>query len=193
MIPLRVVSFCASSRNGSYNRKLLNIADAIVEQMGAEIDKIELRDVPLPLYNGDDETSQGLPDAVWKLKSRIAAAHGIIIACPEYNASIPGVFKNLIDWTSRGNYQPWEGKVIGLMAASSGLYGGVRMLPHLRQVFQLLNAQVIPQQVAVREARKVWDDTGKLLDEKLPGHVEKLVRELVRVATALKIQSNGQS
>lgn len=189
MIPIRIASICGSAREGSYNRKLLNIADSFIELSGAEIDRIEIRDFPLPLYNADIEEQQGFSNTVWKLKSRIAACHGILIACPEYNGSIPGEFKNMIDWTSRGNYQPWEGKVIGLMGASTGLFGGVRMAPHLRQVFQILKAQVIPQQVNVREAKKVWDETGRLLDDKLPGHVEVIVKELIRIVEIIKIHS----
>ncbi|MDD5087757.1 MAG: NAD(P)H-dependent oxidoreductase, partial [bacterium] len=150
------------------------------------VDALALREFPLPLYDGDLETAQGLPDNAWKLKARIAACQGVLIACPEYNGGIPGTFKNALDWTSRGEGQPWSGKVVGLMGATTGMWGTQRMMPQLRQALCILNAHVIPQQINVREAAKVWDASGTLLDEKLPGFVHRFIMEFLNTVHGLK-------
>jgi chromate reductase, NAD(P)H dehydrogenase (quinone) len=186
MFIMRIATLTGSLRAGSYNRKLQALAEAELKKLNIEIDHLDLREFPLPLYDGDVEVDKGLPPEAWMLKARLAAAHGVLIASPEYNAGIPGTLKNMIDWTSRGDNQPWLGKVVGLMGATPGLWGTQRMMPQLRQVLTLLNSIVIPQQINVREAKKVWDDDGNLLDEKLPGHVEKFVQEFVRVVDKLK-------
>jgi chromate reductase len=188
MNPVRMVTICGSLRKDSYNRKLRALADECLRATGAEVDSLDLREFALPIYDGDLE-ARGLPPEVWTLKARIAAAQGIVIASPEYNGGIPGGLKNMIDWTSRGTQQPWAGKVVGLMGATSGMWGTQRMMPHLRGVLQVLGAFVIPQQVNVREAGKLWDEGGRLMDAKLPGIVEKFVHELVRVT--MRIRQEG--
>jgi chromate reductase len=192
MNPVRIATLCGSLRRESYNRKLLNLAEDSLCRAGAELDRLDLHDFVLPLYDGDIESEKGLSQEAWTLKARIAAAQGIIIASPEYNGSIPGTLKNAIDWTSRGGSNPWQGKVVGLMGATTGMWGTQRMMPHLRQSLHILAAQVIPQQVNVREARKVWDESGNLLDDKLPTHIEKFVQEFLRVVERLKLDPPKQ-
>jgi len=185
---MHIVTICGSLRKESYNRRLLGLAEAALVELKAEVDFIDLREHPLPLYDADIESENGLPPEIWKIKARIAAAQGIVIASPEYNGSIPGALKNMIDWTSRGESQPWAVKVIGLMGATTGMWGTQRMMPHLRQSFQILGGLVIPQQVNVREAGKVWNAEGILLDEKLPGSVEKFAREFLQTVQRVKGQ-----
>jgi chromate reductase, NAD(P)H dehydrogenase (quinone) len=186
MTQLRIATLPGSLRKGSYNRKLLLLAETYLEAAGVEMDRLDLKDFPLPPYDGDIESEQGLPQPAWILKARIAACHGVLIACPEYNYGISGAFKNVIDWTSRGGSNPWHTKVVGLMSASTGPIGGWRMLPQLRATLSGLGALVVPQQVNVREAKRVWDDEGKLLDDKLPGIAEKMVTEFVAITAKLK-------
>jgi chromate reductase, NAD(P)H dehydrogenase (quinone) len=183
---MRIATLAGSLRTGSYNRKLLALAEDALQKAQVEIDHLDLRDFPLPLYDGDNEEQSGLPPQAWTLKARLAAAHGVLLALPEYNGGIPGTLKNAIDWTSRGEGNPWAGKVIGLMGATTGMWGTQRMMPHLRQSFQILNAHVIPQQINVREAKKVWDESGNLLDDKLSAHIEKFIHEFLRVVHLLK-------
>jgi chromate reductase len=187
MNPLRIATLCGSLRRESFNRKLLNLAEDALRGAGVELDALDLHDFALPLYDGDLESEKGLPQGAWTLKARIAAAQGIIIASPEYNGSIPGTLKNAIDWTSRGGSNPWQRKVVGLMGATSGMWGTQRMMPHLRQSLQILSALVIPQQVNVREAGKVWDTQGNLLDDKLPARVERFMGEFLGVAERMKL------
>jgi NAD(P)H-dependent FMN reductase len=117
--PLRIATLCGSLRRESYNRKLLNLAEDALCRAGVELDRLDLHDFVLPLYNGDVEEEKGLPPEAWTLKARIAAAQGHHCLA-RYNASIPGTLKNAIGWTSRG-LSPWNGKVVGLMGASDGM------------------------------------------------------------------------
>lgn len=184
---LRIVTIPGSLRTGSYNRMLLNLAVHALKEQAVEIDQIDLRDFPLPPYDGDIEDAHGLPQEAWTLKARIAAAHGVLIAAPEYNGGVSGMFKNVIDWTSRGDSNPWEGKVVGLMGATPGMWGTWRGQPHYRQIFTILNAIVMPQTMNVAQANKVWSESGDLLDQKLSGRVEKFVREFICMTLAIKM------
>ncbi|HEY3294061.1 MAG TPA: NAD(P)H-dependent oxidoreductase [bacterium] len=186
MSTLRILTVPGSLRKASYNRKLLKLAESYLEKAGVELDRLDLCEYPLPPYDGDIEEGPGLPQHAWTIKARIAAAHGVIIACPEYNYSIPGTFKNVIDWTSRGGSNPWNGKVVGLMGASNGPFGTWRMMPQLRASLSGLQAFVIPQQVNVREAAKVWNEQGELVDEKLGPLVEKFVAAYMQTLELMK-------
>ena len=92
----------------------------------------------------------------------------------------------MIDWTSRGGSNPWNGKVVGMMGASNGPVATWRMMPQLRATLSCLQALVIPQQVNVREAAKVWNEQGELIDEKLPGLVEKFIKSFVQTLELMK-------
>ncbi len=186
MSPVRIVTIPGSLRRGSYNRMLLELAEGYLEQLHVEIDRIDLRNFPLPAYDGDTEDAHGLPAEAWTLKARIAAAHGIVIASPEYNGGTPGGLKNVIDWTSRGDGTPWSGKVVGLMGTTDGPWGTWRGQPHLRQSLTILGASVIPTTINVPYAPKVWNPEGDLLDQKLGGRVEKFVQQFLEFTSKLK-------
>src|ERR1700733_11604898 len=97
----KILVFAGSLRAGSYNKKLAKIAAKGAEEAGAEVTYIDLKDYPLPVYDQEIEDSQGLPQNALKLKELFMNHNGFIIASPEYNSSIPGALKNVIDWVSR--------------------------------------------------------------------------------------------
>jgi NAD(P)H-dependent FMN reductase len=182
---MRVLAFAGSLRSGSYNRKLLQVAVAALSGP-AEADVLDLRDVPMPLYDGDLEARDGLPEGARVFRQRIAAADALLLATPEYNHSIPGTLKNAIDWASRPPDQPFRGKVALLLGASPGAYGAVRGVLAARQVLTALFATVIPQTVQVGRADTAFGADGRLQDPKLQTQVEKACAELLRVAAALR-------
>ena len=182
--PLRILAFAGALRAGSYNRKLLAVAVGAIGDR-ATIDLLDLRDVPLPLYDGDVETRDGLPESARRLKARIAAADALLISTPEYNNSIPGTLKNAVDWASRGGDNPFRGRTALLMGASPGAYGAVRGVLALRQSLNALGVLVLPMTVQIAHADAAFDDAGALRDPKSRALVEKACGELLRVAAAL--------
>jgi chromate reductase len=187
---MNILAFAGALRAGSYNRKLLGIAVAALRGQ-AEIDHLDLRDVPLPLYDGDLEETQGLPATAIALKQRIAAADALVIATPEYNHSIPGTLKNAIDWASRKPANPFGGKVALLMGASPGGFGAVRGVAALRQVLTALGVLILPGTVQIPHADQAFDDAGQFKDAKNKAQVEKLCAELLRVTAAMKAGKAG--
>lgn len=176
----RILAIAGSLRAGSYNKRLLAIGVDALRAGGVEVDLVDLRALNFPLYDGDIEAEQGVPAAVHALRARIVAAKGILVACPEYNHSIPGTFKNVIDWASRPP-KPYvfHDKVVGLMGASPGGFGAERSLLHLREVFRSLGCWVLPAQVTISHADEAFDEAGQLTDPKRLILVGQLAADLI--------------
>ena len=175
---LKVVTIPGSLRAGSYNRKLLKLAEQFLEPH-VELDRIDLKDFPLPPYDQDIQDQQGIPQEAEDMKDRIRSAHGVLVSAPEYNWSMAGAYKNVFDWTSRGKHVPWSGKVVGMMGASDGPWGTWRATPQYRQMYASNGAIVLPQSFNLPYAQNAWDESGKLLDDKLAGRVEKFVGQFL--------------
>ena len=182
---MKILAFAGSLRAGSLNRKLLAVALESL-QGKADLDRLDLKEVTMPLYDGDIESREGLPEGALRFKGRIAAADALLIATPEYNNSVPGTLKNAIDWASRPPDNPFKGKVALLMGASPGQFGAVRGVLAVRQVLNALNTIVLPQTIQIAHADQAFDEAGRLKDPKSAALVEKACTELLRVATLLK-------
>jgi len=185
----RILALSGSVRTGSVNTQLLRVAAKAVEEAGAAVTVLNLRDYELPLYDGDLEAAQGIPQAALDLKAQFAAHDGLLIACPEYNGSITPLLKNTIDWLSRpadgeAPLAAFDGKVAGLIAASPGALGGLRGLRHVREILSGIRVHVIPDQVAVGSVHKVLTDDG-ISDERTAGMLRNLAVNLVRTTGAL--------
>ncbi|MDX9857323.1 MAG: NAD(P)H-dependent oxidoreductase [candidate division Zixibacteria bacterium] len=179
----RILAFAGSTRTGSYNKKLARIAADGARDAGAEVTYIDLRDYPLPVYDGDYEEEHGLPDNGRTLKDMFIAGDGFMIASPENNSSFSAVFKNTMDWLSRPvkGYPPYEcfdGKVAVLMAASTGNFGGIRGLLDVRKMLAVLRVTVLPDQVLVPRAKDAFDDSDRLKDDRQQDAVRALGRTL---------------
>jgi chromate reductase len=128
----------------------------------------------IPLFNEDDEAATGKPEAVVALDARIRAADGIVIACPEYNFSVPGVLKNATDWLSRGG-SPFRWKRVGIIGAGGGQFvGTARAQYHLRQNLQALQAITMPRpEVFVNHNEQKFDPEGNLTDAETERYLAK--------------------
>lgn len=182
---LRILAIAGSLREASFNRQLLKAACGLLARPGVELDVADLRDYQFPLYNEDEERVSGMPPQVLALKDRIRLADGLLVATPEFNGSLPGAFKNTIDWASRKD-NPFEGKVAALLATSPGHFGARDVLKHMRDVFNYLQVISMPSVVAVPYAHQAFRPDGGLADAKIAGLVQKLMDDLVRVTGALK-------
>ena len=185
----KIVAFAGSSRTDSFNKKLIQIAVEGARAAGAEVTLVDPKDYPLPLYDGDCETELGLPENAKKLRTLLLPADGLLIASPEYNGSISGVLKNIIDWLSRpvsGEGPVFRGKTVGLMATSPGAFGGLRGLVHTRTILMNLQAVVLPEQIAVPKAMDAFDTQGKLKDPTQNSSVLMLGARVAKVAAAIR-------
>ena len=153
-------------------------AAAELAPSGTTIEIASIADIPL--YNADVE-AQGIPAPVQQLKDRIASADGLLIATPEYNISVPGVLKNVIDWGSRPYGDScWAGKPAAVMGASVGAFGAARAQYHLRQILVTLDMPTLNQpEVAIGAAHKRFDEGGKLTDEVSRKLMAQLLEKLV--------------
>ncbi len=188
-MPCKILVFAGSTRQDSFNRKLAGLAAEAARDAGAETTLIELRDYPMPLYDGDLEARDGPPENAFLLQELIAAQHGLLIASPEYNNSISPLLKNTLDWVSRTprvrGANPYAGRVAGLLAASPGGLGGMRGLDHLRRVLDTLGMLVLPGVVAIPRADSAFDVQSRLTDERMAGRVQAMADRLVEVAGRL--------
>lgn len=186
---VRLLAFCGSARKESFNRCLLAAAVGAARSAGATITEFDLRADLLPLYDGDLEAQQGLPPAARELKQLFAAHDGFLIASPEYNGFFPPLLKNTLDWVSRPAPDlpaPYAGKTAGLLAASAGVLGGIRCLPHLRLLLNNLGVTVSPAQLALGQADKAFAGDGRLADSRQQAMLEKVVADLIRLTAAIK-------
>ncbi|MGI9034906.1 MAG: NADPH-dependent FMN reductase [Pyrinomonadaceae bacterium] len=139
----KILAFAGSLRERSYNKRVLKVAALGAKKAGAEVTYVDLKDYPMPLYNADLQDAQGFPPIATAFQKLLLEHDGLLIASPEYNASLPGVLKNVIDWTSRANgdlklAECYKGKIAAIATASPGAFGGIRCLAHLRDVLTIL-------------------------------------------------------
>ena len=170
-IPLHILGISGSLRRRSYNTALLETAAQLLPP-GSTLEIFDLSS--LPIYNQDDE--KPFPPAVEDFRHRLALADALLIASPEYNASITGALKNAIDWASRPPSQPLNGKPAAIMGASTGNFGTLRAQLHLRQILTHVGALTLPKpEVLIARAGQVFAPDGELVDETARGFLRDLL------------------
>jgi NAD(P)H-dependent FMN reductase len=184
---VRVLIVPGSNRAESLNRKLANAAASELAGRGAIVTLISLSDFEMPIYDGDLETEQGRPAAADRLIELFLDHDAVLIVSPEYNAGIPPLLKNVIDWMSRGEEHPFKERVFALAAASPGRFGGLRGLMMLRQTLGLgLGALIIPEQFLLPGARQAFNEDGSLTDDANPKMLQAMVKSLLYAARKMK-------
>jgi len=187
----RILAFAGSARTDSFNKKLIRIAVDGARAAGADVTLIDLREYPMPLYDGDCEKEKGVPENGVKLKKLFIEHHGLLISSPEYNSSISPLLKNTIDWVSRpAPGEPplvaFTGKVAALLSASPGALGGLRGLVTVRSILGNIGVIVLPDQTAVSKAGEAFNSDGSLKDAKQQAGIEKLGATLASFLVKLK-------
>jgi chromate reductase, NAD(P)H dehydrogenase (quinone) len=188
----KLVFLAGSAREGSFNKKLARLAADIARAEDADVTLLDLADYPMPIYNGDLEEEQGLPDTVITLKHLFRECDGFFIASPEYNSSMPPLLKNTLDWLSRKEKEDepplvaYQGKIAALSAASPGQYGGLRGLVPLRMMLGNIGVHVIPQQLAVAKANEAFDDQDRLRNDQQMQTLKSVVQGLIRASRCLR-------
>ena len=172
-------------RAGSFNTSLLNVAVGMLAELGAEVKVWDFQANPLPIYNNDLEKSDGLPDNARLLKEEIENSDAVLIAGPEYNAGVTPLLKNAIDWSSRKTNE-WENKVVALISASTGQFGGARGQYAYRNSLAHLRAFVLPEMVVLPLAESAFDEHGNLTNERTLKGLRDLTKKLIDVSGRLK-------
>jgi chromate reductase len=166
--PPRILVLAGSARLDSIHRKLARQTVEALRHAGMEATLADLRDFPMPIYDGDLEAGEGIPPAAKALKELARRHDGFAIASPEYNGSFPALLKNALDWISRpeAGERPlavFRGKVAAILSASPSPGGGKRGLHQLRELLEMMLVTVIPEQLAIARSSGAFDADGRLV------------------------------
>jgi chromate reductase len=185
----RILVFAGSIRSGALSGKLAAAAAKEIALLDTDVTTLSLADYPLPIYDGDFEIEKGIPENATRLAKTIIANHGVFIATPEYNHSLPALLKNTIDWISRIKHtgtMPYRHKIYAMGGTSDGRFGGARALIELRKVIATsLGGLVIPSRIEVPIAQHAFNDAGELIEEINARMLKTVCRQLVEFAGRL--------
>ena len=177
---MKLLGLSGSLRKGSYNSSLLRAAVALMPD-GAELEVGSINGIPL--YDGDLEASQGIPSAVQALKAKVIESQGLLLVSPEYNNSIPGVFKNAIDWLSRPSAdigKVFGGRPVGVIGASPGGFGTILAQNAWLPVLRTLGTRPwFGGRLQVSRAGSVFNEAGDLGDEAIRAQLAKYLAGFV--------------
>lgn len=184
--PIRVVVLSASLRSNSLNGRLARLAEQVIQQKGATVERAAMGDFDCVSFDFDVEQETGVPEPATRFRRWLEAADAFVIASPEYNASVPGALKNLIDWVSRVRPQPFNGKQGLLMSASPSMAGGNRGLWSLRVPLEHLGSRVYPDMFSLAQAHEAFSADGRIANDVLQARFAETIGcflELVEAAT----------
>lgn len=194
--PVKVLVISGSSRKGSWNGKLAQAAGRLAQAGGAQMTQVDLESLALPVFGEDWEAAHGVPASVRELRRLFSEHDALLLSSPEYNALPTPLFINTFDWLSRVGSEgglpsgtgATAGKVVGLLAASPGAFGGVRALPIVRQFLSTnFGMLVVPEHFALSHADQAFDAAGALVNPAQQQALERVVRSVVKVAGALQL------
>jgi chromate reductase, NAD(P)H dehydrogenase (quinone) len=176
---MKLFMFAAALQANSLNKKLINLIAIIAKEQNLEVDRADFKEFEVPLYNPDIQNKQGFPAAVTQFIARMNKADAIILSVPEYNYSIPGTLKNLIDWVSRVKPMPWKNERILLCSASPSLVGGNRGLWATRIPLEACGAIVYPEMFSLAAAHEAFNEQGQLKDQLLQQRLLESIKQYV--------------
>jgi len=184
--PLRFLIFSASLRNDSLNTRLAKLAVLAIEKNGGTVDFANMSAFDCPSFNQDLEINNSHPTGAAEFRKRLLANDALIISSPEYNGSMPGFLKNVIDWVSRFRPQPFNERHALLMSASPSMMGGNRSLWSLRIPLEHLGARVFPDMFSLALAHKAFTGEGYIADETLTKRFEMNLVAFMQLVEAAK-------
>jgi NAD(P)H-dependent FMN reductase len=184
--PVRYLVFSASLRTESLNTRLARHAARVIEAAGGTVDLARMEEFDAPLYSQDLQDASGIPGGPTELRRRLEATDAFVIASPEYNCSMPGLLKNLIDWVSRHKPQPFNERHGLLLSASPSMVGGNRGLWALRVPLEHLGARIYPDMFSLAQAREAFDDEGGIASEQLADRFRGTISAFMELAEATK-------
>jgi chromate reductase, NAD(P)H dehydrogenase (quinone) len=184
--PVRYLVFSASLRADSLNTRLAHLAAKTIGAIGGDVDLASMRDFDAPSYDADLQSDEGFPDGAETLRLRLERCDAFVVSSPEYNASIPGLLKNAIDWVSRYRPQPFNERHGLLLSASPSMAGGNRGLWALRVPFEHLGARLYPDMFSLAQAHNAFTDDGRIANEQLRERFETNIANFMDLVEAAK-------
>lgn len=188
---VKLLALAGSARKDSLNKKLARAAALSAEAAGANVTFVDLNEYAMPLYHGDLEAKEGVPEASRGLRKLLRETDGLLIASPEYNGFVTPLLVNTFDWLSRkdgdeSGLDLFKGKYGVLMSASPGPLGGIRSLAAARQFITTLGVTLLPEQLAVSRAHEAFDGEGRLKDDGQRSRLDGMTQRLVTTLSALE-------
>lgn len=176
---MQLFMFAASLQADSLNKKFINLVAKLLREAEHSVDLADFSEFEMPLYNADIQNHQGFPETVTQFVERMHKADALIISTPEYNFSIPGTLKNLIDWVSRVTPMPWANQCILLLSASPSLVGGNRSLWATRVPLEVCGSFVYPDMFSLASANEAFDQEGHLKSDILQKRLMSLLNNFM--------------
>ncbi|NUT04753.1 MAG: NAD(P)H-dependent oxidoreductase [Hamadaea sp.] len=183
---MRFLVMGASLRPGSFNVTLAELAASVLREGGVDVDLAAYAEFQVPGYDAGAEDGQGVPAGARRFAERLRAVDAFLLVSPEYNASVPGTVKNLVDWVSRLKPQPFWGHHGLLMSASPRLTGGNRGLWALRVPLEHLGARMFPEMISVSQADVAFTPDGRLADPKQTKRMRQSITDFVALVGAVR-------
>lgn len=183
---VNVLVFAASLRADSLNARLASLAARAIAGRGGTVDLATMAEFDCPSYNADVHRAQGIPRGAANLRRRLEANDAFVIASPEYNFSMPGCLKNVIDWVSRYQPQPFNWKHAMLLSASPSMVGGNRGLWALRVPLEHLGARVYPDMFSLAQAHHAFGPNGDIADPQLDERFHRAIGDFLTLVEAAK-------
>jgi NAD(P)H-dependent FMN reductase len=183
---VRVLVFSASLRRDALNTRLADLAASVVEANGGTVDRGFMPEFDCPSYNFDVQSEEGFPAGADELCTRLRACDAFVVSSPEYNASLPGLLKNAIDWVSRYQPQPFNERHGLLLSASPSMVGGNRGLWALRVPLEHLGARIYPDMFSLAQAHTALDSEGRLADARLQERFDTNIMNFMDLVEAAK-------
>ena len=184
--PVSFLVFSASLRRESLNTRLASLAARVIDANGGAVDFGSMKEFDCPSYNADLQHASGFPTGAEELRRRIEGSDAFVISSPEYNASLPGVLKNALDWVSRYQPQPFHERHALLLSASPSMVGGNRGAWALRVPFEHLGARVYPEMFSLAQAHVAFDDERHIANEELRRRFETTIVNFMDLVEASK-------
>jgi NAD(P)H-dependent FMN reductase len=185
---MNLFAISGSLRSGSFNRTLIVLAAAEARRQGAQVVLGDFRNLAPPLYDYDREVAEGFPPEAQALIRHIEQAEGILIATPEYNNSVPGPFKNAIDWVSRVKPYRFLDKPVLLMGASSGFTGARKGMAALHIALAYQGAAIHPEVVSVQKGGEAFGPDGAFTDPTMAATLARVVGDFL---ASMKARATG--
>lgn len=180
---MKILVWPGSLREQSLNRKLACLISKKLTAFNVEVDLIDFREYPMPLFDGDIQNTSGVPETTIGLAKKISDCDGFVLVMPEYNYGVPGPVKNAIDWLSRIRPYPTSGKIGFLSSASPSLVGGARGLISVRPTLSFMGAWLMPDAFSLANAPQAFDSESSLKDDELDDMLLEMLKKFVNAAS----------